>query len=128
MRRVAIVLLLAVWQPLLAEEAPIYESLRGVQIGPVFLTPEQRRWLDSQRHLSPTADVATPSGEENKPQDKKPQTRPAGYIISSRGVRQQWQGRDFKTASASSIAAIRFPDDVKITRHRKPRDRDEARK
>ena len=126
MKRVILLLLLTSWHPLLAEELPIYESLRGVHIGPVFLTPEQRRWLDHQRRLPPETNSATSSAEENKPEEKKRQ--PAGYIISSRGVLQKWQDTDFKAASASSITAIRFPDDVEITRHPTPRERDEAGK
>ena len=116
MNRYLLLMLILGLQTSFADETTIYESMQRVRIGPVFLTPEQRHWLDSRRHIADDGQDhdATPDGA---PSDAIRRTQPAGYIISSRGQQVQWQGDDFKAVDAANVSATEFPGDVRITRH-----------
>ncbi len=63
----------------LADEqaSSIYESLDGIRIGRVFLSPGERKQLDSVRHLKP-GPVGAPSAAEDAAAEPEPE-EPRGY-------------------------------------------------
>lgn len=106
---------------LAADELHVYESIDNISIGRVFLTPEQRSWLDVHRHDVRADRVAAPA-EDLPTQDTagkstNPATSAAGYIIKSDGGQQRWSNGDFVVSRLSSLAAMKFPGDIKIVRH-----------
>lgn len=106
---------------LAADELHLYESIDTISIGRVFLTPRQRSWLDAHRHEAVVDRVATPAEDPRikkaAEQSTKAVLSPAGYIIRNNGGQQRWSDGDFVSSGLPSLAAMRFPGDVKIVRH-----------
>ncbi|MCG8378115.1 MAG: hypothetical protein MI865_01430 [Proteobacteria bacterium] len=98
-----------------AEESAVYESVDDITIGRVFLTPEQRRWLDANRGSRARASGFRESGSDDK--KELADENAAGYIIDSSGKSRAWSGSDFVKATSRQISEIRFPGDVRIVRH-----------
>ncbi len=99
-----------------ADESSVYESVHDLSIGPVFLTPAERRWLDANRHLAPRDVSAQPDAVEAGDYDSASEAVPAGFIINSSGQTRHYRDGDF-ALSASSPDSMSFPDDVEIRRH-----------
>ena len=116
MRRLLILSVLLA-SPALADNGDVYESIAGISIGRVFLTPEERRLLDALRARSPqTAFQSAPSSDRTR--DSEPPSNASGYIVSSSGKSRLWRDGDFVEAAIAPTSATRFPGDVKIVRHR----------
>ena len=96
--------------PSLADEIAIYESLSDVAIGRVFLSPQQRLYLDARPIEAPRAVIERPPAEQPAEEKKNP----AGYIISSTGKSSVWSRTGFVTSN--DPGRIDFPGDVKIIR------------
>lgn len=121
MKRLAVLTLILLPSLLFAEEAPVYESLDSVRIGPVFLTPEQRRWLDARRGEAPDdGSIAQDNEASEQSENSGHKRKPAGFIISSNGKRSQWNAGDFERTTATTVSEMSFPDDVTIIRHSRP--------
>ena len=101
--------------PAYADEPGVYETLAGVSIGRVFLTPEERRLLDLARREGPTN--TTDSGGQPVDGPAEPTLRSAGYIQSSNGKSRQWRDGEFVESRGAPSRDMRFPGDVKIVRH-----------
>ncbi len=99
-----------------ANDDLVYESLRGVEIGRVFLSQEQRAVLDQKRKHS-ASDGASASGTSPVPEALAPSALSAGYIIGRDGQAKVWKDGDFASSSMRRETALRFPGDVKIIRH-----------
>lgn len=95
--------------PAVAGEIEIYESLSDVDIGRVFLSPEQRAYLDARPVMSPQQ-VIEPAPTEPVERKKKS----AGYFTSSAGVSSVWSQGGFVTDKDARV--ISFPGDVQVTR------------
>lgn len=115
MRYVVTTLLLLLAAPIVAYDTLIYESVDDLTIGTVFLTPEQRRWLDANRGVPPNGAQDTLSQVEEQ-KDRTSDARPAGYIVNSSGQTRRYRDGEFSQSDAAP-AEIRFPDDVEIRRH-----------
>ena len=94
-----------------ADETGVYESLADVEVGRVFLSPDQRAHLDERRGKAPVPVAATSAG--TSPVKKKPGNT-AGYIVSSSGISRVWSNGDF--VAAEEVSKVRFPGDIRITR------------
>ena len=100
-----------------ADTSDVYESIAGVSIGRVFLTPEERRLLDVERTHSPqTESRSTVSSSETV--DPEPSTNASGYILNSSGKSRLWRDGDFVETAVTPTE--RFPGDVRIIRHSPP--------
>ena len=100
-----------------ADEQYVYESFAGVQIGRVFLTQSQRDALDAARLLGPQEGESETTADA-KPGEPTKVIRPAGYIIGSSGRSRVWQDGDFVETGRDAARALRFPGDIRITRHK----------
>ena len=98
-----------------ADDTAIYESVDDIEIGRIFLTPEQRRWLDANRHA--VAQSAGPANGVSDDKDQRDDADAAGYIIGSNGKSRAWAGSDFVEASDRQIERLRFPGEVRVIRH-----------
>ena len=98
-------------RPAGAHEEGIYESLEHIHLGRVFLSPEERAYLD--RHRGVRAPVAANSGTRQNSSSAS-NSDAAGYIVSSSGHARIWKDGDF--VSAKMPDSLRFPGDVKVTR------------
>ncbi len=98
-----------------ADEASVYESVDEIAIGPVFLTPSERRWLDANRHL-PRRSASQEQAQSADGDEQRPRATPAGYIINGSGETRRWRDGEF-SRSVDSAEAMSFPDDVQIRRH-----------
>jgi hypothetical protein len=108
---VMLILANAFSRPAAAHEEGIYESLEHIHLGRVFLSPEERAYLDKHRG------VRAPVAASNSTGQKAAAARisnAAGYIMSSSGRARVWKDGDF--VSAKIPDSIRFPGDVKVTR------------
>ena len=114
-RSLAILAMLAASTVVAAEDSAVYETISGVKIGRVFLTPGDRERLDDQRLNPPTVDVAGESPTEGAV-DSKRSIASAGYIISSSGRARVWHDGDFVESARRAPHSMRFPGDVKVTR------------
>ncbi len=112
--RISCILLLCCGLPLtgaaLAEETAVYESLDDVEVGRVFLSPQQRERLD-QRRGKPEVRATNP-GRTAAVSKKWPDA--AGYIVSSSGESRVWSNGDF--VAAEKVSDVRFPGDVRVRR------------
>ena len=108
-------LLLTASSLVLAEEPSVYESFAGVQIGRVFLAPDDRDRLDEQRLNPPAEGAVAGSTTEDAPEKRQPLAA-AGYIISSSGRARVWYDGDFVESRQQSPQRMEFPGDVKVTR------------
>ncbi|MEL7185563.1 MAG: hypothetical protein AAFN50_03870 [Pseudomonadota bacterium] len=98
--------------PVVADEAPIYESLSDVSIGRVFFSTSQRAYLDRIRGKRGTVRVGSNSAG---PVSSKPRTSDAaGYIVSSSGKARVYRNGDFVEVATKPVVA--FPDDITVTR------------
>ena len=116
MRTVFACAFLLLMMPAAADDSAVYESIDDLAIGPVFLTPGERRWLDANRHLPPQVASAQSNASAESGGDESEKAEPAGFIINSSGQTRQYSNGNFSLSSASS-ASMRFPDDVEIRRH-----------
>lgn len=94
------------------DEIKVYESLTDVEIGRIFLTPEQRASLDNRRGEVPA--MAPQEGSDSKAPRKKHSADAAGYIVSSSGKSRVWSNGDFVVAD--EVSEMIFPGDVQIVR------------
>lgn len=102
-----------------ADESDVYESVAEIDIGRVFLTPSERDRLDLQR-LRPEVDSSLPLAKSDDARPVRRRKKPAGYILSSRGSRQEWSGNEFVEFSNAAPRPSEFPGDVKVKRHHLP--------
>lgn len=116
MRSLIACTLLVLAMPAVSDDTAVYESIDDVAIGPVFLTPGERRWLDANRHLAPRGVSSQSSEATETAEDDAEKAEPAGFIINSAGQARRYQNGDF-SLSAVSPRSMRFPDDVEIRRH-----------
>ena len=112
-----VMLLLAVAATANAEDAFVYETFAGVEIGRVFLTPGDRDRLDERRLSQPAGDSASSETLDSDSPKKVPRAS-AGYIISSSGRARVWLDGDFVEAPQKASQSLRFPGDIKVTRTR----------
>ena len=98
-----------------ADTSDVYETIAGVSIGRVFLTPEERRLLDAARTRSPQAESRS-TVSSGEPVDPEPSTNASGYILISSGKSRLWRDGDFVETAVTPTR--RFPGDVRIIRHR----------
>lgn len=106
-------------------EISVYETMAGVSIGRVFLSPAERKILDVKRANPPRAAVTT--GQNASDTGESSTAAPAaGYIINSSGRARFWMNGGFVESGESSPAALKFPGDVKIVRHHVPQSRSDA--
>lgn len=122
MRPLVALFLLLLGMPAVSDESAVYESTDDLAIGPVFLTPGERRWLDANRHLAARDDAAQ-SAAPAAADDEVEAARPAGYIVNSSGQMRRYGSGGF-SLSAASPSSMRFPDDVEIRRHVSEREAD----
>ena len=94
-----------------ADEEGIYESLEHIYLGRVFLSPEERAYLDKHRGVQAPA---APSRDAGQRSTVAKSSNAAGYILSSSGRTRVWRNGDFVAAQAPDL--LRFPGDVKVTR------------
>ena len=100
-----------------ADNSNVYETIAGISIGRVFLTPEERSLLDAARTRSPQlVTQSAPASSEAVKAEKS--SNASGYIVSSSGKSRLWRDGDFVEAATTPTPATRFPGDVKIIRHR----------
>ena len=104
--------------PVLASDSPIYESIRGVSIGRVFLTQERRDALDKRRLQLPRPAPAATRPAGRTPDKNAPP--PAGYIIGPSGRSKTWRNGDFVETARKSVKRMPFPGDVSVKRHPAP--------
>ena len=102
--------------PAAADDVAIYETISGVSIGRVFLTPVERRLLDATRKQVPQSATYEGTAAADPQEDEAP-SHAAGYIVSSSGKARRWLNGDFVEAQNSPASSTRFPGDVKITKH-----------
>lgn len=91
-----------------ADDIDVYESLTDITIGRVFLSPEQRLRLDGMRGKTPSVTSA------DRGKSRQPNTRAAGYIVSSAGKLKVWSNGDF--VASDDRGQMRFPGDVRVIR------------
>ncbi|MDH4046690.1 MAG: hypothetical protein OEW68_00440 [Gammaproteobacteria bacterium] len=98
MKTVLVILTLLSTSAAFADGVDIYESLDDIEIGRVFLTPQQRYKLDHDRRLEPpTATHASPAPES---QEAPARTRQGfGYIVLHDGSSTMWVDGDFRPTS-----------------------------
>ena len=101
-----------------AGDSPVYESFRGVTIGRVFLTQEQRNSLDKRRLQIPSR-IAGPSSAAAEGPARKTAS-PAGYIIGPGGRSKTWRDGDFVETTTKPVRRMSFPGDVTVKRHPAP--------
>ena len=106
-------------------EVSVYETMAGISIGRVFLSPVERKVLDVRRANPPQAAVTTgqTTSDTGGPREAAPA---AGYIINSSGRARLWMNGDFVESGNPTPAALKFPGDVKIVRHRVPNSQGDA--
>lgn len=110
-----LLLLLAFSAAAIADDAAVYETFSGVQIGRVFLSPGDRERLDARR-LHPPAEH-TAGEPEAEGGTKQPRSlAAAGYIISSSGQARVWRDGDFVESPQRAPQRITFPGDIRVTR------------
>ena len=102
-----------------ADPASVYESIDDVSIGPLFLTPAERRWLDARRNApvvpQPKAEAEVELGPTQEPAE--PKVSPAGFIIRSDGAGQRWSNGDFVSSQDAAVSTMKFPGEVDLIRH-----------
>ena len=98
-------------RPAGANEEGFYESLEHIHLGRVFLSPEERAYLDRHRGVRAPVVARSPTGQRTTATRNN---NAAGYIVSSSGRARIWKDGDF--VSAKIPDSIRFPGDVTVTR------------
>lgn len=120
-----LILVIACITPAYADDAGVYETLVGVSIGRVFLSPQERRLLDAQRKNGPpTASLAEPPADDVA--EAEPPSNASGYIVSSSGKSRRWLDGNFVESQVTPTRNTRFPGDVQIIRHPAKEDQPEA--
>ena len=97
-----------------AGETDLYESIRDVRIGRVFLSPAERSDLDVRR-ANPDSGPATSS--QSDAEQAAPETEPAGYIVRGDSEPRYWRDGNFEETGRPAPRTLEFPGDVKIVRH-----------
>ena len=113
----ATVLAFLLWQPAVAEEAPVYESLSGLSIGRIFYTQDERDFLDQRRHLAPQSQKMAVKGKRTAARSADEHNDAAGFISSSSGKARIWSKDRFVPVDRNPVEAVSFPGDVEVTRH-----------
>ena len=104
-----------------AEPDAVYEPLSDLELGRVFLTPDERELLDRQRAaavddgrvLQPVSEDAAVVAPRRKPA--------AGIILAEGGRPLVWVGGEFRRVDTASIEDIDFPAKPGIHIHANPR-------
>ena len=112
-------LLVSVAGTAVADPVSVYESIDDVSIGPLFLTPAERRWLDARRNTpdAPELRVMTELESSVAAEPAAPKASPAGFIIRSDGAGQRWSNGDFVSSRGTPVRAMKFPGEVELVRH-----------
>ena len=97
-----------------ADDSSVYESLSGVHIGRVFLSPAERATLDARRERGSDAAGAAAGDDTGKSAPARA-AQSAGYIIGRDGESKVWKNGDF--VASGGAEAVKFPGAVDITRH-----------
>ena len=98
-----------------AGETDVYESMRDVSIGRVFLSPAERRDLDVRRA---NPDTGPPTGSSPSDIEKaEPETEPAGYIVRGNSEPRYWRDGNFVETGRPAPRTLEFPGDVTVVRH-----------
>jgi len=121
--KLSVLLLSILGNTAVADSPEVYEAIGNIPIGTVFLTPAERALLDVKRLQPATSGIATgdSAGNDGEAQPTAKKAPPAaGYIISSSGRQQHWSGNDFVKSGDTSLPAMSFPGEVRITRHTEP--------
>ena len=105
---------------LLAGPSDLYESIEDVELGPVFMRPDQRQRLEARRGIVEEEGGGEEAVAEGGAQPR-PESRPAaGIIVSACGRALVWEDGDFRRADQASVDAMRFPGTVRIERFVEP--------
>lgn len=105
-------------------ESRIYESLDGIRIGRVFLSPNEREQLDAVRHLKP-GPVDAPStadGATSEPEPEPP--RGYGFIKVHGKALRVFKDGDFVSATSVSDDVDAMPPGVFVRHEDAPADAD----
>ncbi len=96
--------------PASAHEEGVYESLRHIPIGRIFLTADERTRLDKIRGRGQAP--VTNLRRKNTPSESASNNDAAGYIVSDSGATRVWENGEF--VASDSARGVRFPGQVKI--------------
>ena len=98
-----------------ADDAPVYESLSDVAIGPVFFTDTERDRLDRLRGKSRSTitDSQSEPGVQNPTTDK---AEANGFIVRADGKARVYRDGDFVVVNDEP--EVRFHDEVAVQRKR----------
>lgn len=94
-----------------ADEDGVYESLRDIPIGRIFLTAQERARLERIRGQAPVQPRYLPPADDAP--EPEPEIDPAGYIVSDSGTTRVWSNGDF--VATRSASGVRFPGEVRIS-------------
>ena len=108
--------------PAVASEDGVYESLRKIPIGRIFLTAQERSNLDKIRGKEPIQ--PNDWRPVNEAPEAAPEIDPAGFIVSDSGNTRIWKNGDFVVTSSASD--VRFPGEVHIASQSVPQQGDDA--
>ncbi|MDJ0709955.1 MAG: hypothetical protein QNJ14_06185 [Woeseiaceae bacterium] len=96
--------------PASAHEEGVYESLRHIPIGRIFLTADERTRLDKMRGEGQAP--VTNLRKKSIPSASASNKDAAGFIVSDSGVTRVWKNGEF--VASDSARSVRFPGQVKI--------------
>lgn len=94
-----------------ADDTSLYESLDGVKIGRVFLSPERRLQLDANRGKT---QAAAPGRSQSSVARKPVNDDAVGYIISGAGKSRVWKGGEFRAAETQQVDSLTFPSAIRV--------------
>ena len=102
---VPIILSLVVCPALADDTVEIYESLDDVQLGRIFMSPDDRARLDARRAVSRSAPrIAQQADDTNtEPTVTVPRKPAAGYIKSGSRKPLVWTNGEFQRAESSAV-------------------------
>ena len=101
-------------EPVELENGPIYESVDGVAIGRVFLSPGERERLDAVRHLPQNAASANDTVASGEAQPAQP--KGVGFIQVSGKAPRVFRDGDFVRSSRGKRGVDAMPAGI-IVRH-----------
>lgn len=110
------ILLLMVCPALADDTVNLYESLDGVRLGRIFMSPDERARLDARRAVrSNSQDFAQQPDETNtEPAVTIPRKPASGYIKSASRKPLVWTNGEFQRAEPSAVERWTFPGTVRI--------------